>query len=57
MNECYKNINLNICISMYFYFIHFSWNDAYSVELDNFKNFGDTGAEWFGHSIGQKMIK
>jgi len=33
------------------------WNDAYSVELDNFKNFGDTGAEWFGHSIGQKMIK
>ncbi|KAL4111870.1 hypothetical protein QTP88_015747 [Uroleucon formosanum] len=33
------------------------WNDTYNVELDNFKNFGDPGAEWFGHSIGIKMIK
>ncbi|XP_025422837.1 EEF1A lysine methyltransferase 2 [Sipha flava] len=33
------------------------WNDTYNVELNNFKNFGDTGAEWFGHTIGQKMIK
>lgn len=39
------------------FFSYFSWNDAYTLELDNFKNFGDPGAEWFGHSIGQKMIK
>lgn len=38
-------------------FLNFSWNDTYSVELDNFKNFGDPGAEWFGRGIGQKMIK
>ncbi|XP_050420725.1 EEF1A lysine methyltransferase 2-like [Adelges cooleyi] len=32
------------------------WNEAYTVELENFENFGDPGAEWFGRSIGQKMI-
>lgn len=45
----------------YFFYInkykYFSWNDTYTVELDNFKNFGDPGAEWFGHNTGQKMIK
>lgn len=45
----------------YFFYIYeykyFSWNDTYTIELDNFKNFGDPGAEWFGHNTGQKMIK
>lgn len=45
-----------MCVYMYIY-LYFSWNNTYTVELDNFKNFGDPGAEWFGHSTGQKMIK
>ncbi|XP_050543939.1 EEF1A lysine methyltransferase 2 isoform X2 [Daktulosphaira vitifoliae] len=32
------------------------WNDAYTLEFNNFKNFGDHGAEWFGSIIGKKMI-
>jgi len=45
-------------MSAYIYILlNFSWNDTYNVELDNFKNFGDPGAEWFGHGIGLKMIK
>lgn len=38
-------------------FACYSWNDAYALELDNFKNFGDHGAEWFGGNVGKKMIE
>lgn len=39
-----------------FYFILFSWDHIYEMELENFDDHGDEGEIWFGKSVERKVI-
>lgn len=34
-----------------------SWENAYSLELENFKDHGDIGEIWFGKDSSKKVVK
>lgn len=37
--------------------IYYSWEKTYALEIENFKDHGDTGEIWFGSENASKVIR